>query len=144
RRCSPCSRTAARARRCRCARPSSAPRNDVSTSASAVRANSPSASRADDNHFMTRLIRRPAVAVVAATISTVLYAAPPSFWTVSTQADFLKGTVDGLSVDAAGRLRLGPDVERLADPDAPFVWSLAPFGDAWLAGTGNDGKVLRF
>lgn len=93
---------------------------------------------------MTRLIRRPAVAVVAATISTVLYAAPPSFWTVSTQADFLKGTVDGLSVDAAGRLRLGPDVERLADPDAPFVWSLAPFGDAWLAGTGNDGKVLRF
>lgn len=74
---------------------------------------------------------------------TVLHAAPPVFWTVSTQADFLKGTVDGLAVDADGRLRLGPAFEPLADPKEPFIWALAESGGAWLAGTGNDGKVLR-
>lgn len=93
---------------------------------------------------MTRPIRFLAAAAATAAFTAVLHAAPPVFWTVSTQADFLKGTVDGLSIDAAGRLRLGPALEALPDPAAPFVWSLASIGDAWLAGTGNDGKVLRF
>lgn len=92
---------------------------------------------------MRRHIRSLAAAALAAGFVTVLHAAPPVFWTVSTQADFLKGTVEGIAVDANGRLRLGPAFETLADPVEPFVWSIAESGGAWLAGTGNDGKVLR-
>jgi len=93
---------------------------------------------------MSRLHRSLAAAATAAALTAVLHAAPPVFWTVSTQTDFLKGTVDGLAIDAAGRLRLGPALEPFADPKEPFVWSLAEQNGAWLAGTGNDGKVLRF
>ena len=35
-------------------------------------------------------------------------AAAPTFWTVSTQADFLKGDVEDLSIDSDGRVFLGP------------------------------------
>jgi hypothetical protein len=38
---------------------------------------------------------------------------------------------------------LGPSVESFADPKEPFIWSIAQSGTAWLAGTGNDGKVLK-
>jgi hypothetical protein len=89
-------------------------------------------------------IRSLAAAALAAGFTAVLSAASPVFWTVSTQTDFLKGTVDGIAIDAEGRLRLGPLVDALADPGEPFIWSIAQIGSAWLAGTGNDGKVLRF
>jgi len=92
---------------------------------------------------MPRHFRSLAAAAAAAGVTAVLSAASPVFWTVSTQADFLKGTVDGVAIDADGRLRLGPLVDTLADPKEPFIWSLAQSGTAWLAGTGNDGKVLR-
>lgn len=93
---------------------------------------------------MPRLHRSLAAAAIAAALTAVLHAAPPVFWTVSTQTDFLKGTVDGLAIDAAGRLRLGPALAPFGDPKQPFIWSLAEQKGAWLAGTGNDGKVLRF
>ncbi|HUF23074.1 MAG TPA: hypothetical protein VMN81_03020 [Vicinamibacterales bacterium] len=89
-------------------------------------------------------IRPLAAAAIAAGFTAVLSAASPVFWTVSTQTDFLKGTVDGIAIDAEGRLRLGPLVEALADPGEPFIWAIAQSGTAWLAGTGNDGKVLKF
>ncbi|MDQ3170372.1 MAG: hypothetical protein M3Q55_09580 [Acidobacteriota bacterium] len=92
---------------------------------------------------MTPLIRSLAAAAIAAGLTAVLHAAPPVFWTVSTQIDFLKGTVDGLAVDAEGRVRLGAALESVADPKEPFVWALAQSGTSWLAGTGNDGKVLK-
>lgn len=93
---------------------------------------------------MRSRIRSLAAAASAAGFTAVLSAASPVFWTVSTQADFLKGTVTGIAIDAEGRLRLGPTVEALADPGEPFIWSIAQSGAAWLAGTGNDGKVLKF
>ncbi len=101
---------------------------------------------------MSRHIRSLAVAALAAGLTAVIPAvlkarapiASPVFWTVSTQPDFLKGTVDGVAIDAEGRLRLGALVEPLSDPKEPFIWSLAQSGTAWLAGTGNDGKVLKF
>lgn len=92
---------------------------------------------------MPRYLRSLAAAAAAAGFSAVLYAAPPVFWTVSTQSDFLKGTVDGVAVDAEGRLRLGPAIETFGSPAEPFIWSLAQIGSGWIAGTGNDGKVLR-
>ncbi|HEX6047658.1 MAG TPA: hypothetical protein VFZ21_00255 [Gemmatimonadaceae bacterium] len=70
--------------------------------------------------------------------------ATPGFWQASTQADFLRGEVEHLSIDEHGRVMLGPEVERLADPGVPFVWAMVPApGGGYFLGTGNDGRVLR-
>ena len=55
---------------------------------------------------------------------------------------FLQGTLEGLSVDALGTLRLAPRAERLTPLEEPFVLSAAVHPDGWVVGTGNDGKVL--
>jgi sugar lactone lactonase YvrE len=74
----------------------------------------------------------------------VLLAATPTFWTVSTQADFLKGDVEDLSIDSDGRVFLGPAAARLAETAAPFLWTLLAGPDgSFFAGTGNEGQVLR-
>src|SRR5215471_13754752 len=84
----------------------------------------------------------PVAALLAAT--TVLSASTPTFWTVSTQADFLKGDVTNLSIDADGRVFLGPATSQLAESSAPFLWTLVAGADGALyAGTGNEGKVLK-
>jgi hypothetical protein len=76
--------------------------------------------------------------------ATAALSAGPGFWQAATQADFLRGEVDQLSIDEHGRLTLGPELTRVHDAAAPFVWTLAPGGDgAWFLGTGNDGKVIR-
>jgi hypothetical protein len=73
-----------------------------------------------------------------------LFAATPTFWTVSTQIDFLKGDVTDLSIDSDGRVFLGPSTTVLAETAAPFLWSIVagPDGTLW-AGSGNEGKVLK-
>ena len=83
-----------------------------------------------------------AAAVISA--SALLSASAPTFWTVSTQADFLKGDVDNLSIDSDGRVSLGPATTQVAETSAPFLWTVlsAPDGTLW-AGTGNEGQVLR-
>lgn len=71
-------------------------------------------------------------------------AAGPLFWTVATQADFLKGTPTGVSIDAAGRLLVAPNTSVVADLSAPQAWSLVRAEDGtWFAGTGADGRVVR-
>ena len=71
-------------------------------------------------------------------------AAAHGFWQAATQADFLRGEVDQLSIDEHGRLTLGPELTRLHDAAAPFVWTIAAGAEgAWFLGTGNDGKVIR-
>jgi sugar lactone lactonase YvrE len=93
-----------------------------------------------------RPCRRPALtALAAATLLTVSsLSAAPGFWQAATQADFLRGEVDQLSIDEHGRLTLGPEMTRVHDAAAPFVWAALPGPDGSLfLGTGNDGKVLR-
>jgi hypothetical protein len=70
--------------------------------------------------------------------------AAPGFWQTVTQADFLRGDADQVSIDEHGRLMLGPSVTKVHDPGAPVVWTgvTAPDGSTFL-GTGNDGKVIR-
>src|SRR6187455_1840575 len=81
-------------------------------------------------------------AVLAA--STVLLASTPTFWTVSTQADFLKGDVENLSIDSDGRVFLGPVTTQVAETSAPFLWTVLAGADGSLwAGTGNQGQVLK-
>lgn len=72
-----------------------------------------------------------------------LRAAVPTFWQVATEADFLRGDVEGLSIDSYGRLTLGPVATTVYDSSAPFLWALAPGPDGGtFVGTGNDGQVL--
>src|SRR6478735_6746380 len=80
----------------------------------------------------------------ACLLGVALAAAAPTFWTVSSQADFLKGDVEDLSIDSDGRMFLGPTAVQLAETAAPFLWTLVAGanGDLW-AGTGNEGQVIR-
>ena len=79
------------------------------------------------------------VAGLAAALS-----AGPGFWQAATQADFLRGEVDQLSVDEHGRLTLGPELARVHDAAAPFIWTAVAGSDGSLfLGTGNDGKVIK-
>ena len=81
---------------------------------------------------------------IAAALCAVVAAATPTFWTVSTQADFLKGDVEDLSIDSDGRMFPGPSTSVLAETAAPFLWTVVagPDGTLW-AGSGNEGQVLK-
>ena len=94
---------------------------------------------------MTRtLARRGLAAGLAVSFCTLALAAGPGFWQVATQADFLRGDVDQLSIDEHGRLTLGPEVRRVFDGAVSVVWAMdtRPDGTTFL-GTGNDGKVFK-
>ena len=87
-----------------------------------------------------------ALAVFAVVCVTVagLQAALPTFWQVSTEAEFLEGDVENVSIDAYGRLTLGPATTPLYESSAPFLWTLAgaPDGSVFV-GSGNEGQVYR-
>ncbi len=74
----------------------------------------------------------------------LVHAASATFWTVATQAEFLKGDATSLSVDSDGRLALGPALQQIAETSAPVLWSVIPAPDGgYFAGSGNEGKVFR-
>src|SRR5688500_10039861 len=96
-------------------------------------------------HLHMRTLFRAAIfaAVLAAGIA-IVHAATPTFWTVSTQTDFLKGDVEDLSIDSDGRVFLGPSASLVAETAAPFLWTVLSSADGTLwAGSGNEGKVLK-
>ena len=73
-----------------------------------------------------------------------LRASSPKFFTASTQAEFLKGDVENLSIDTHGDLTLGPATDLVYETETPFLWSLLALPDGTLfAGSGNDGKVFK-
>ena len=75
---------------------------------------------------------------------SALIGASPTFWRVSTQAEFLRGDVESLSVDADGHLVLGQVTNDFFDTTAPMLWSLASASDGALwVGSGNDGRLYR-
>jgi hypothetical protein len=90
------------------------------------------------------LTRLGACVAAALAATAILSASAPTFWTVSTQVDFLKGDVDNLSIDSDGRMFLGPATTQIAETSAPFLWTIlaGPDGTLW-AGTGNEGQVLK-
>ncbi len=84
------------------------------------------------------------VLVAAILFAVRTLSAAPGFWQSATQADFLKGDVEHLSIDEHGRLTLGPEVTKVHDAAAPFVWTMTPGADGSVfLGTGNDGKVIK-
>jgi hypothetical protein len=89
-----------------------------------------------------RALAAGAAIVLAAWVAVA--AASPTFWTVSTQVDFLKGDVDDLSIDSDGRMFLGPSASLVAETSAPFLWTVIAGADGTLwAGSGNEGQVLK-
>ena len=101
----------------------------------------------------TRLVRQKPDATTACALmaaacigltTAVLHASSPKFFQAATQADFLRGDVENLSIDSHGRLVLGPATELVYETSAPFVWSVSAGSDGSLfIGTGNEGKVFR-
>lgn len=93
---------------------------------------------------MLNLRAAAAALAVAGSLWVVVSAATPTFWTVGTQADFLEGDVQDLSIDSDGRLLLGPSASVVAETSAPFLWTLHAGTDGVLwAGSGNEGKLFR-
>ncbi len=91
-----------------------------------------------------RLIQPLAATLLLGTCAAAIHASSSRFWTVSTQADLLKGQADRVSIDYDGRLVLGPSARSVLDPTAPFIWCLAPGPDGSIyAGGGNDGLVWQ-
>jgi hypothetical protein len=69
-------------------------------------------------------------------------AAEVSYFRQQSLQAFLPGTMDGVGIDASGRLQLGDEVERLVGIDEPFLFAAAEHPDGWVLGTGNSGRVL--
>ena len=84
-----------------------------------------------------------AFAAVCASVS-LAYAANPTFWQVSNEAEFARGDVENLSIDGYGRLTLGPSTSSIYDASSPFLWSMisGPDGSTYV-GSGNEGQVYR-
>jgi hypothetical protein len=93
---------------------------------------------------MKSRLRTLATASMISVTLVPLRASSPKFFQVATQAEFLKGDVENLSIDSHGQLTLGPVTELVYETSAPFLWSMvaAPDG-ALFIGTGNEGKVFR-
>ena len=89
-------------------------------------------------------LRRLLATVVLSFVGTAVFAAGPTFWQVSTEADLLRGEVENLSIDQYGRLTLGPVSTQIYESPAPFLWTIAqgPDGASYI-GSGNEGQVLR-
>jgi sugar lactone lactonase YvrE len=83
-------------------------------------------------------------ALIACAATAVAHAALPTFWQVSTEAEFLQGEVENLAIDGYGRLTLGPTATSTYDSNAPFLWALVagPDGSVYI-GSGNEGQVFR-
>jgi outer membrane protein assembly factor BamB len=88
--------------------------------------------------------RLAALLVIVCATFAASEAALPTFWQVSTEADFLRGEVENLSIDTYGRLTLGPTSTPVYDSSAPFIWTAITLADgAVYAGSGNEGQVYR-
>ena len=88
---------------------------------------------------------RPLTVIALATfLLTDVSASGPSFWTIATAADFLKGRSEGVYVSLEGVVTAGPALNNRLTSAPGQVWSLAQSTDGTLwAGTGGDGRVLR-
>ena len=76
--------------------------------------------------------------------AALVHAAGPTFWQVSTEAEFLRGEVENLSIDPFGRLTLGPATTTLYESTAPFLWTaLAATDGSVFVGSGNEGQVFK-
>lgn len=67
-----------------------------------------------------------------------------SDWTQDSADDFESGDTDGMLVRSDGTLMLAPASTVLVQVEEPYIWSVAPAGDAVYFGTANPGRVYRW
>lgn len=86
--------------------------------------------------------RRLIVSIVCAAVACS--AATTQTWEMNGYPDFLKGRMQGLSLDRDGRLMVGPQMDTVFTSDQPQIWSVAqaPDGSIYI-GTGNRGRLYR-
>jgi hypothetical protein len=84
----------------------------------------------------------PVLVLAAVAAAPAAPAAEVRVFQTNSQRAFLAGTLEGISVDTLGRLRLADRAERLTAVDEPFLLSAAAHPEGWVVGTGNAGRVL--
>ncbi|MBM3802206.1 MAG: hypothetical protein FJW26_07820 [Acidimicrobiia bacterium] len=71
-------------------------------------------------------------------------AVSPVFWNTDSFAEFSKGTLKGLSLNADGQLSLSPKFDSVFDSDQALIWSAVVDNKKNVfVGTGHDGKVFK-
>jgi hypothetical protein len=93
-------------------------------------------------------MRARSAVLIASALAALVATAPVrgtqvKIFQAQSQPAFLAGTLEGVSVDALGRMQLAPRVDRVATLAEPFLLSAAVHPDGWVVGTGNAGKVLK-
>ena len=74
----------------------------------------------------------------------LLQATRPARWTTSTQAQFLEGELQGVSVTSDGRLILAPALQPVTDTGEAYIYAAVMDGGGNLyLGSGNNGKIFR-
>jgi len=99
-------------------------------------------------HLFSDLSRRLIITAGVVTLGSITASAigesGPTFWTIATSGEFLRGLSDGVFVSAEGVLSPGPALANRLKAAPAQIWSLAEGADGTLwAGTGGDGRVLR-
>lgn len=93
---------------------------------------------------MANLKRGVLAAAAATAFALPIHASSPKFFQAATQAEFLKGDVENLSIDSRGELTLGPAAELVYESAAPFLWTMAAQPDGTVfVGSGNEGRVFK-
>jgi sugar lactone lactonase YvrE len=94
--------------------------------------------------MLTRSPRLAATVIGCAAVAVLAGGATPTFWQTATEADFLRGEVENLAIDAFGRLTLGPTASTVYEASAPFLWATVTAPDGTLyVGSGNEGQVYK-
>jgi len=71
-------------------------------------------------------------------------AATTATWEMNAYQDFLRGRLEGLSLDRDGRLTVAPKLETVFSSGQPTIWSIASAPDGSIyAGTGHRGRVYQ-
>lgn len=90
------------------------------------------------------LLKPSSLLVIAALVTApIAHATQVKLFRTSTQEDFLSGVLDSISVDNLGALRLAQKAEKVTSVDEPFLFAACAYGDGWVVGTGNAGKVVH-
>lgn len=89
------------------------------------------------------LRHRASIVLGGALLALPLVAADVKVFVTQSQSAFLQGTLEDISVEPLGVLRLAHQTETLASIDEPFLLSAAAHGEGWIVGTGNAGRVFE-
>lgn len=79
-----------------------------------------------------------------ALVATACWASSTTTWEMNTFQDFIRGRLQGLSLNRDGRLMLAPKLEMVFSSDQAVIWSIVQASDGTLyAGTGHRGRVFQ-